>query len=178
VIETTMRERDGHTESGAGDPAMPARAAPGARDLEPQIATLAAQVKQLAERLVRTPARSQPPGAPNHSAAPPANSSPARVPDPLNAGMLATAESVAAEIRAGAEREAERIRADARSEANARIAGLHAMIARQRDTLAALAAEIGHLEHSATTMRSQARALDAELHAIDQAISAAAPRET
>jgi hypothetical protein len=51
------------------------------------------------------------------------------------------------------------------------------MIGGHRNTLAALSAEIGHLEHSATMMRSLARGLDSELQAIDQALGGAAPRD-
>jgi predicted RNase H-like nuclease (RuvC/YqgF family) len=138
-----------------------------AGDLEGQIAALAGQVRRLGERLGG--------GALTGGRA-------SRDPllgakDRLAAEMLATAESVAAEIRSSAEREAERIRAGALHEANARIASLQAMLASQRNTLAALTAEIGHLEHSATAMRATARMLDAELSAIAQALSVGAPRE-
>jgi uncharacterized coiled-coil protein SlyX len=161
---------------GAGDFGSPRGAAPAARDLEAQIAALAAQVRRLGERLA-APSTALPRLriAWNRVAPAPASEPPSRASEALMAGILETAESVAAEIRASAEREAQRIRDGALLEAAARIAGLRAMIAGQRDTLGALAAEIGRLEHSATTLRSHARALDAELQAIDQALRAAAP---
>lgn len=145
------------------DPDSPAAG----RDLEAQIAALAGQVRRLGERL----------GGGALTGARTSRASVLGTKERLAAEMLATAESVADEIRASAEREAQRIREGAISETNAHFTSLQSMIASQRDTLAALASEIGHLELSATAMRAQARALDAQLAAVAQALSAAAPHE-
>jgi uncharacterized coiled-coil protein SlyX len=168
-----MHEQHDHTPAASGDFGSSSDDAAPVRDLETQIASLAAQVRRLGERLGGAPIPLPRLRPRQPQAGPPPTS-----PVDLSAGMLATAESVAAEIRASAEREAQRIRDHALAEANERIAGLHAMIAGQRATLAALAAEIGHLEYSASTMRAQARALDGELQAIDQALRAGTPGET
>jgi chromosome segregation ATPase len=173
-----MPDPDNPADYRTGDLTSSDPAASGQRDLEAQIAALAAQVKRLGERLGGAPAGvSRLRGARGRVPAPQAEQPRPKTDETLSAGLLASAESVAAEIRASAEREAQRIRDGAKLDTSAQIAGLRAMIAGQRNTLAALSAEIGHLEHSATMMRSLARGLEAELQAIDQALGGAAHRD-
>jgi hypothetical protein len=110
----------------------------------------------------------------------------------LMASVIETAERVAEQIRESAEREAARIRAGAMSEppaADSRVldfpgsrdcspdlaaseAGLE-VLERQRQALAALAAESEGIEAATEFLRAQARALDAERQRLDEAIGAA-----
>ncbi len=145
------------------------------RELEDQIAALAAQVRRLGERLAAGSSLPRLFGAWAHGNSEPVDPPAQPAAGSFDAGILASAESVASEIRATAEREARRIRDGAQREASMRAADLRAMVARQRETLAALGAEIGHLEHSIATIRSQSRALEAELRAVGQAIGESLP---
>jgi len=92
-------------------------------------------------------------------------SSPSRAgaPGATNA-IVAVAEAAAGEIRASAEREAQLIRATAGGGPIGSIRALRDTIARQRETLAGLAAETTRVEHSAAILQAQVRALEAEMH--------------
>jgi flagellar biosynthesis/type III secretory pathway protein FliH len=81
--------------------------------------------------------------------------------------MLAAAERAAAQIRESAQREAERIRAAGPPRAH----DATGLIVRQRHTLAALAAEIERIEHSAATLRAQLHSLETELANMVEALS-------
>lgn len=155
-----MRERYQETRHGGGADRPAPRSG---RDLQEQIAMLAAQVRRLGERLgVATPADEQGSAAAGERQ---------RI-DTVSASILAAAESVAAEIRSSAEREAERVREDSARQADVRLAGLAAMIEQHRETLLALADESDRIERSSVVLRTQVRALDGELQAIRDAIAA------
>lgn len=84
------------------------------------------------------------------------------------------AEAAAGEIRASAEREAQRIREVVANDASERVAELLAIIAGQCESVAGLSAEAQRIEHSAATLREQARALEADLQVMLRALSAVA----
>ena len=134
-----------------------------APELGRQIAALAEQVRRLGER-------AQAPDAHGVAVAPP---TPAPSPAVDLAGMIATAERIAEEIRASARREAARVEADRLHEGKAASSGLLAMVKRQRQTLAVLAAETRRIEQSAEILRTQVGALDAELQRMYDALGAA-----
>jgi hypothetical protein len=87
------------------------------------------------------------------------------------------AEAAAGEIRASAEREAQLIRATAGGGPIGSIRALRDTIARQRETLAGLAAESTRVEHSAAILQAQVRALEAEMHQALTVVDALAERE-
>jgi hypothetical protein len=96
----------------------------------------------------------------------------------MNAIVVA-AEAAAGEIRASAEREAQLIRAAA--DPVGAIGGIHALrdtIARQRETLAGLAAETTRVERSAAILRAQVCALEAEMQQALIVVDALAERES
>jgi chromosome segregation ATPase len=155
-----MGERE---RAGENDIESPGRAS-APRDLQGQIAALAAQVRRLAERRQQAAVAAR--GA--------AEQSDATV-EALGETILATAEAVAAEIRASAEREAQRLREGTAREADRRSAALRAILAQHRESLAALTAEADRIEHSAALLRAQTRALQAELMAIEESIAGIVP---
>jgi uncharacterized coiled-coil protein SlyX len=178
---------------GVGSPGGPrhddtreARASPAPPDLEQRIAALAAQVRTLAQRFTVTPPESSAAQAahapsPVHGpdvASEASSPSPARAPGIMNAIVVA-AEAAAGEIRASAEREAQLIRAAA--DPVGAIGGIHALrdtIARQRETLAGLAAETTRVERSAAILRAQVCALEAEMQQALIVVDALAERES
>ena len=89
--------------------------------------------------------------------------------------MIATAERAAAEVRESARREAERIRAQRRDVRDATATELLSVLRRQRLALAALAAEVARLEHTAQALHEQIDALDAELTAAHRILAALTP---
>ena len=136
----------------------------GGRDLQEQIATLAAQVRRLGERL-GVGARAGEPGA-----TAPANARQGI--EALGASIIEAAEGVAAEIRSSAEREADRVREGASRKADVRLAGLAAMIDQHRETILALADESERIERTSVVLRTKVRALEGELQAIRDTIAA------
>ena len=76
--------------------------------------------------------------------------------------VIAAAERAALEIRTSAEREAASIRARASDGHVAPTTALEVTLARQRQTLAAFAAETDRIAHAAAVLGAQTRALDAE----------------
>lgn len=181
--------RDGSP--GVGDPGGPrpddtseARASTTPSDLEQRIAALAAQVRTLAQRftgappessaaqVAHPPSRVREPDAVSEASLP----SPAGAPGTTNA-IVAVAEAAAGEIRASAEREAQLIRATAGGGPIGSIRALRDTIARQRETLAGLAAETTRVEHSAAILQAQVRALEAEMDQALGVVDALAERE-
>jgi hypothetical protein len=76
--------------------------------------------------------------------------------------VIATAERAALEIRVSAEREATSIRARASDDRVAPTADLVSTLERQRQTLAALAAETDRIAQAVAVLGAQTRSLDAE----------------
>jgi hypothetical protein len=154
-----------------GDPPMFARvrtaasgepAAPDAPALEQQIAALAAQVRDLGQRL--SSARSGAPMAAAPAAAGLATSQPPLQPvantSATNASILAIAQAAADEIRGHAEREASLIRDSAAKASSERAAALLEIIAQQCRSVTTLAAEVDRVEQSVTVLREQLAALN------------------
>jgi hypothetical protein len=152
-------------------------------DLETQIASLAAQIRQIGERLADGQAaarekRIAPRGAASVTVDPVLYNEASGPPDAtaaLNERVLDAAEAVAAEIRAGAEREAERIRTAAAHAPSGAIDELATIVARHRQAIAALTSETDRIEHGVAILRAQARVLDAELRVIEESISGLEP---
>jgi cell division protein FtsB len=133
----------------AGQPAGP--------DLQAQVAALAEQVRRLGDR-----------GDAVTAAAAPARREPlASRTGEIAVDVIAIAERAAAEIRESARREAARI-ASRRSDDEP---SLPDVVSRQRHALAALAAEVERIEHSAEILREQVRLLDTELHRVHALLS-------
>jgi uncharacterized coiled-coil protein SlyX len=176
---------------GVGSPGEPrhddsgeARVSPTPPDLEQRIAALAAQVRTLAQRFTGVPPESSAAGAahpPSQVHGPDAAS---KASSPSRAGstgitnaIVAAAEAAAGEIRASAEREAQLIRATADRGPIGSISALRDTLARQRETLAGLAAETTRVERSAAILRAQVRALEAEMQQALTVVDALAERE-
>lgn len=127
--------------------------APDSPELRRQVALLAGQVRELGARVS------------------PAGEAPQRTSAAKTAERtIAAAERAAAEIRESAMREAQRIRAGGARSGDEE-AELLASARRQRETLAAIAAEIERLEHSAGILRTQLRSLEGELTNIVRVLS-------
>jgi hypothetical protein len=133
------------------------KAADATPELRAQIAALAEQVRRLTEP------------APSASAAP-AVTVETRA-DPLAGELIALAEHVANEIRDSARREAARIRTHPPDSVPDAMPEVLAALRRQRETVSALAAEVGRLEQDAGILRARVRALEAELSQLDEILA-------
>jgi len=132
----------------------------GSPELRAQIAALAEQVRRL--RVREVPAASAAPvtGARDEPLVP--------GDDAPSIDVIAMAERAASEIREAARLAAERIRA----ERPAPTGDLAALLRRERATLALLAAETERIEQSVEALRSQVRALEAELAQLGEIVGA------
>jgi hypothetical protein len=112
------------------------------------------RISELAEQVRRLSAHDPPlaPGAPT---------------DVLASDVIAMAERAAEEIRANARREAARVALGHAHDAPALASVLVGAVARQRETIAVLAAEIERLGQSAEQLLTHVRVLEDELGRID-----------
>lgn len=136
-------------------------------DVETQVEALAAQVRDLGERLAAeagAPTAAAPP--PNPAAAAP--STPGVLGANLGERVLAAATAVAEEIRASAQREAERIR----SGRVLRPGELRAALSRQRSGLAELLSATAHIEQSLEIVRARLGVLDSDRAALEETLRA------
>ena len=122
-------------------------APPGPVELRRRISDLAEQVRQLSAR-----DRPPEPGPPT---------------DLLASDVIAMAERTAEEIRANARREAARVALHRAHDAPELASALVGALARQRETIAVLAAEIERLGQCAEQLRTHVRLLEDELGRID-----------